>query len=284
MRKTIHFILLITLILTLVGCNVTGNEDSSALVPQEHLNNSYDSESRIEVDSKTEGSDFLIKLKKYDYYDGNVMVLDVTNETENNYTVTITGNYLDKDGDILQNETQTFEGFAAGYQKYFIFMPKIKFDSFTYTIETKNFNGECLANNLNIENKPLRKIKAILDEAPYHTMYPILITDVDFENKNKCDVHFVATTLIFDNKGNLFHINTLGMQSAGPGGLDGSSVFLYYEVTEEDMVTPDNLTGNITIICTVDAIFSDYQESDTWLVQKGMALQKYRNSYGIPHK
>ena len=42
-------------------------------------------------------------------------------------------------------------------------MPKIKFDSFTYTIETENFNGECLANNLNIENKPLRKIKAILD-------------------------------------------------------------------------------------------------------------------------
>ncbi len=109
--------------------------------------------------TETQTGSFVIKLAKYDYnntiekqntyYGGNdygdvsIAVLDVTNKTDKNYSVKITGKYLDENGNVLKTETQEWDQFAAGWQKYFLFRPHMQFDRFEYTVETTEYSGDC---------------------------------------------------------------------------------------------------------------------------------------------
>ncbi len=103
---------------------------------------------------------FEVKVAKYDYNnymerqfgdecpggpfsDVSIAILNVLNGTDKHYSMTIHGKYLDKDGNVLKTETQEWDQFAAGWQKYFLFRPEMAFDKFEYTIETKEFKGDC---------------------------------------------------------------------------------------------------------------------------------------------
>ena len=85
--------------------------------------------------------EFVVSEKKYDYNDANLMLLYVENQTNRHYDITIHGTYLDENGETIGEETQTFEGFAAGWSNNFIFYPRKAFDSFTYTLETADASG-----------------------------------------------------------------------------------------------------------------------------------------------
>ena len=121
--------------------------------------NNQSSETSLPLEKQTGG--LLVKMVKYDYdntfeqemqvsytYVGNrgnvsIAILNITNETDKHYSITINGKYLDKDGKVLKTETQTWDQFKAGWQKYFLFRPGFAFDKFEYTIETKEYTGEC---------------------------------------------------------------------------------------------------------------------------------------------
>lgn len=83
--------------------------------------------------------EFVVSDKKYDYKDGNLVLLYVENQTNRHFNVTIKGKYLDENGETIEEETQTFEGFPSGWSNHFIFYPKTAFDSFTYELETKEY-------------------------------------------------------------------------------------------------------------------------------------------------
>ncbi len=121
---------------------------------------------------------FVVKLAKYDYNnyaekklgnltqdgpykDVSIAILDITNETDKHYSVTIHGKYLDKDGKVLKTETQEWDQFAAGWQKHFLFRPGMAFDKFTYTIETKEFKGDCWKTGISMTFLNLKKINRI---------------------------------------------------------------------------------------------------------------------------
>ncbi len=121
---------------------------------------------------------FVVKLAKYDYNnyaekklgndcedgpfkDVSIAILDITNETDKHYSVTIKGSYLDKDGKVLKTETQEWDQFAAGWQKYFLFRPEMAFDKFTYTIETEEFKGDCWKTGISQTFLNLQKINKI---------------------------------------------------------------------------------------------------------------------------
>lgn len=89
--------------------------------------------------------EFVVNEKKFDYKDANLMVLNIENKTNKNFNVAIIGQYLDENGKTLKEETVTFEGFAAGWENNFFFVPEISFDRFTYTLQVKEYDGECLA-------------------------------------------------------------------------------------------------------------------------------------------
>ena len=164
MKRTtaLIFVLLFTL---LCSCEMIGTNNSADIntgYTKDDLEN-YDNESLFipptetsdnastevnedasDPDNTEQADGFMIKDKKYSYEGTDLVILDVENQTEKNYTITINGSYLDKDGNILKTETQTFEGFCAGLQNYFLFQPKITFDKFTYTVEMSEYKEECL--------------------------------------------------------------------------------------------------------------------------------------------
>ena len=94
--------------------------------------------------SSQAASGFVVKQKKYDHGSNNLIVLNVTNNNSENYIVTITGYYLDANGNVLKTETQTVNGYVANYEKYFSFIPEIAFDKFVFTLTAEKYSGECL--------------------------------------------------------------------------------------------------------------------------------------------
>ena len=121
--------------------------------------NNQSSETSLPLEQQTGG--LLVKMVKYDYDNtfeqknsystvhfgnkGNVSIaiINITNETDKHYSITINGKYLDKNGTVLKTETQTWDQFKAGWQKYFLFRPGFAFDKFEYTIETTEYTGDC---------------------------------------------------------------------------------------------------------------------------------------------
>lgn len=98
-------------------------------------------ESTAEEASKTPlTGEFVVSEKKYDYKDANLMLLYVENQTNRDFRVTINGKYLDEKGNVIEEETQTFDAFPAGWSNYFIFYPRRAFESFTYELETESYD------------------------------------------------------------------------------------------------------------------------------------------------
>ena len=92
--------------------------------------------------------EFLVRERQYAYKDSdhNLVVLYVENQSQQNCTLTITGQYLDGNGSVLQEEVQRFEGFAAGGTNSFFFAPELYFDRFAYTLQTETYSGTCYTN------------------------------------------------------------------------------------------------------------------------------------------
>lgn len=94
---------------------------------------------------ETNKGGMLVKQKVYDYHGNNVAILDITNQTEKTYVLTIKGNYKDASGNVIKTETRVFDGYPAGYQNYFVFNPGIPFDSFSFELSGKEFSGVAYA-------------------------------------------------------------------------------------------------------------------------------------------
>ena len=103
-------------------------------------------------ESSQVASGFVAKQKKYDYGENNIIILNVTNQNNDNYIVTITGYYLDNAGKVLKSETQTVQGYVAEYEKYFLFNPEIAFDNFIFTLKAEEYDGECIDHLFKLEN------------------------------------------------------------------------------------------------------------------------------------
>ena len=127
------FILIVAALLVLLSLCACEETDTDYNI------SNFDSESRFQVEiepdnntsqenNNTEASraeiqnaTFLVKDKKYVYKEKDVVLLDITNETEQNLSITITMTYFDEEGEALKTEERFFEQFAAGYQNYFLF-------------------------------------------------------------------------------------------------------------------------------------------------------------------
>lgn len=79
-------------------------------------------------------TDFVSQASFHKYGKKNLVIVEVLNEGDVNSKVTVTGTYLDEDGNVIDTETQTFDGFSAGWKNSFVFNPGYAFASFTYTV------------------------------------------------------------------------------------------------------------------------------------------------------
>ena len=150
MKKFLALFLIVATALTaLAGCSGEGEssdlniyseasyDNESKFVPDEESKESTTSESVVSGEENVPLSgEFVVKDKKYTFEGNDLVIVSVENKTNKNYSVTVTGTYLDKGGNVLKTETQTFDQYSAGYNGFFMFKPDLQFDKFTYEFKT----------------------------------------------------------------------------------------------------------------------------------------------------
>ncbi len=98
----------------------------------------------IPVNGEHAAGELVVKYRIYDfaYEDRNVAIVSVENHSTQALTVSIDGRCEDTLQGKTKRITRSFEGFAAGWQNYFIFDPKAEFDEFSYEIDFEYYDGE----------------------------------------------------------------------------------------------------------------------------------------------
>lgn len=205
---------------------------------------------------KPNAGGFLVMDKKYTYKGKNVVILNVENQTEKNYTVTINGKYLDKNGNVLKTETQTSNQYSANYQGYFLFDPDISFDEFTYTFETKQSSGPFYAKDIVYVFKGLSEWKVVNHELLAQgdrTKYPHICAEINMAYKGTTQL-FVRSTWIFVNeKGQIVGLGNVNesILSDPKPTFEGASHLPLYYTKEDTLVWPDEFKGEITAILII---------------------------------
>ena len=274
MKKISIFILLAYSVLLLCSCAETDTEYSIE---------SFDAESRIEIEvepavsapeeadaSKEEShaepvnATFLIKDKTYTYRDHDVVLLDITNEAQQNLSITITMTYYDESGAEIKSEERFFEQFAAGYQNYFLFKPDLRFDDYTYTIHAVAFDGEVIIDRYEYVFVGLKENRSLarLDENgnmlsnPENLYFPTIESQITFGTTHTETMYVGAEMLLFNEKDELVHVKTFGYkinpkQEIGKEYKNG----FVYQTEEETLVWPEQYTGEIrAVFCYTETL------------------------------
>ena len=293
MKKLLTLILAILLCLSVfAGCNTPQTpDDSNTPEPPKDVIDDYDNENEIEVEiggddegnknnennnnqnenkPDDEGKDpnkqpvtgpehtntigkFVAKDKTYAYQGNNVTIIKLENQSEANCTVTIHAKFLSADGIVLKTETQSFEGFPAGWQNHFVFMPQIQYDAMEYTLDMKQYTGEMYFTSTSgfvlgkiYEDKvPLLQTIAQGD----YEKYSLILAKFDSVGMPKTPYLKRLISIVFDNNGEIATIHTQRGSFFSESGKKG-----YYQVivytppvpTKEPLDWPEELDGGVT--------------------------------------
>lgn len=312
-RKTglltaVSFLLMAALLLaTLCGCSEEGNEagalsdyDSEAFIPVGTPNGDAASNGTVSGETASGGNPssgqsnggeagtvsgegvqnggFVVKDKKYDYEGNNLMILNVENQTDKNYKVTIKGQYLDESGAVLKEESKTYEGFAAGWNNNFFFVPGIPFERFAYTLEAEEYTEPCYAQLLTykwdleesargITPEEMSRIakadaeyKAAIDAGrtdvpvPELQYSPALIFGLGVGFKTADEIKILLDVVILDNKGEVYAVQPqwfnklVGAKHAEGGDIQWSGKDFYYFPDPDNWEWPEELKGDVTVL------------------------------------
>lgn len=197
--------------------------------------------------------DFVTKYKTYTYEGNNLAIIKLENHTTQNYTVTINAKYLDATGNELKAETQTFEGFPAGWENHLMFKPDIQFAKFTYTVSLNAFNGECaISANSKEYFTGLKEKKAVIDAlgmAGDHTKYPTIAGE--FISENMKNIYHHRYLIIIDNTGEIYAIQFQKVTYSTD--YETTSAPYLLQTTEKTIVWPDELKGNVSGIVAIQS-------------------------------
>ncbi len=258
MKRNLLFLIVISLLLTLCAC-------SGETAPLSDISD-YSAEASIPAASDTSDIDpadgFSVKESKYTYLDTGVVLLNVENKTQKNYNVTIHGTYLDEDGNAIKEETKTFEGFAAGWQNYFMFWPDIMFDKFTYTMEFQEFTGECVASKLKIQwnpGKTTEMLRSYTRAGDIPGRVPPMYTSLLYTNEGELPMRVYFHYIVFDSNDEIYFINNVNAELNESRGRNPCIAVYPPQIEEEiaielacdDVEFPERLSVfNILIVLT----------------------------------
>lgn len=221
----------------------------------------YDNESRIQIgfdnttstniENTSPNSEFIVKEKKYTFQETELILLDLQNLTDQNYSVTVNGTYLDKDGTVLKTETQTFDQFAAGYQNYFLFQPEITFEKFEYTIEVAETEATMYAPKLKASLSDIYEMKAPQIGQGDYSLYPTIVAYFEYEKETTETLDINSKWILFGENDQIIAIVPVGTFLWEK--LEGQQYPLYY-TKEETLVWPEEYRGNIRAIHVLNSI------------------------------
>lgn len=297
MKKILTLTLAILLYLSVfAGCNTPQTpDDSNTPEPPKDVIDDYDNENEIEVEiggddegnknnennnnqnenkPDDEGKDpdkqpvtgpehtntigkFVAKDKTYAYQDNNVTIIKLENQSEANCTVTINAKFLSADGTVLKTETQSFEGFPAGWQNHFVFMPQIQYDAMEYTLDVKQYTGEMYFTSTSgyVLGKifelgvPRRDTMANGDYEKYST----ICADFVSVGMPKTPYYKIRVSVVFDNNGEIAVIHTHVGSFYSEYGAGHYEVIVYTPPipTKEPLDWPEELDGGVTGIVAI---------------------------------
>ena len=247
MRLLIPLFFAWLMLATLVGCkaspSATPPEKDSPIEPPAQETTAWGHISDDEYDiintHTIDGGEFVFKEKKYEFQGSNLVIADVKNETENNYTLVVHCSYFDEAGEQVFTESRTYEGWAAGYTQPILFLPMMAFDSYEYSIEVKPYDGACFGANYIVEFAGLNEDR--------REPLPGLFGKIKESNYNTVSTWRGGTVIIWDNNGEIYMIETFGAQTTGGQYVDvlhRHAVTLCIYETEESP-RPENLTGEL---------------------------------------
>jgi len=262
MKKSIFSILLISFMLhTLIGCSntqiptntpddTTGGDNSSAPAFVDVIKD-YDTVDETSTDG------FVIKSKKYDYEENNVVLLNVENHSEENYTVTVDMTYYDDAGNEIVKESQFFEGFDANWQKYFIFKPGRAFSSYKYTLTTEDFNGECYGKTFTFRFDGLEENRVNLgkdENGVAKGMGRGIRGKFLYKIEYSESLDHWLTAVFFNNKGEIYHIYEISKIGNKPSYMENEFSRALVLGTANSVEWPEELKGETSGILILNNI------------------------------
>ena len=285
MKKITVFLLAILLACgTMIGCQqdtLQGASNENEAGQQESTDDKADTDETLppfedvikEYDQDDSQQGFSIKGKRY-YYKGNavmdefdarvfpageVLILNVTNETDTNYTATLTITYADESGKIIKTEKQTFKQFAAGYQKYFLFEPIKSYTSYTCELSLTEYTGEINIDKISCEFANLEERDFWIDTLQMqddYTKYPSILARFPVKLLPHPELIISRIVIIFDNTGEIYLIRKLGNYTlaAATGSIEDMIDCEVYQTTEKKLSWPEELTGEINGIVIYDIV------------------------------
>ncbi len=234
--------------------------------PKDGSSNNTNSETKPPVDIPeipTTGK-LVIKEKKYDYNGANVMILNVENQTDKNLNVTIKAKFFDANGKPIVPQSRSIEGFPANYRNYVIFNPGVKFDKFTYEVETSAFSGEALmkyittGTDVKVVAQP-----AVMDQMKDTQRAELKIT-ASISSSQSENIYYRSDFVLLDNKGQIVWIATSMYRNinSDPTLFEGKLDLLYTldGILYENYVMPESLKNNCKGIFAIKEVSleSDY--------------------------
>ena len=267
MKKILSAILLFALVLSvLTGCSEeiessdlnifseASYDNESKFVPEQ----SIDTSEEVSENSGNLNGEFVVKDKKYTFEGNDLVLISVDNQTDKNYSVTITGKYLDAEGKTLRTETQTFDQYSAGYSNYFLFKPNMKFDKFTYEIKTTETDGPFYAKHVSIRfNRLFECMLFIMSQCEKNdfTKYPTVSDSASWAYTGDRTT-YIHTKCIYINENN----NIIGIHDrykflyVGDSFADGEKTEIFYQTTDMDFEMPEEWKGEIQFIPIIISI------------------------------
>ena len=292
MKKILTLTLAILLCLSVfAGCNTPQTpDDSNTPEPPKDVIDDYDNENEIEVEiggddegnknnennnnqnennPDDEGKDpdnqpvtgpehtntigkFVAKDKTYAYQGNNVTIIKLENQSEANCTVTIHAKFLSADGTVLKTETQSFEGFPAGWQNHFVFMPQIQYDAMEYTLDVKQYTGEMyftstsgyVLGKIFEHGLPRRDTMANGDYEKYST----ISAQFDSVGMPKTPYYKIRVSVVFDNTGEIAVIHKEHGSFYSQAGEGHFNLIVYTPpvATKDPLDWPEELDGGVT--------------------------------------
>lgn len=274
--------LFLVCVILMCGCSAEQSQDFTISL--------YDSESRIEIDfgepsvpatsnvsAEESGKDnssqdvseesvpavevegtLLVKDKTYTFEGRDLVIIDVTNETNQNLSITVNGKYLDDKGNVLQEESKTFDQFSVGYQNYFLFRPEIGFADFTYTVDAEISKGPFYAKDIKCNFYGLVEFNyPDLDENENIVRVPSLLARTNYTYLGNTKVHFLMTYVIFNPAGEIVAMfdrgETLERYTPEPDGYD-SAVVYKSSPDDKSWEWPEHLKGEMTALAVITSV------------------------------